>query len=117
MNTQLNVDEFSETLSEINSLYECFSRCCGVSSHLEVIKIESGSLLAKLIGDDNIISAIGNLLNKFIDWFYNKFTYEGKLARIADIKEALEGIFEFSQVLKENGLNVESIENDLQETT
>ncbi len=117
LGTQLTVDEFSEALAALNNLYNCFSRFSEGSTQLEIIKIESGSLLSKLLGDKNIIAAIGNLLNKFVEWFFRKYTYDGQLARASDTVKALGETFEFAQMLRESGLNIDSIESDLKETT
>ena len=117
LTAQLNVDEFSGTLAAINNIYECISRYSDTGIHLEIIKIESGSLFAKLFGDENIMSVMGNLLNRFIDWFFRKYTTEGKLARLSDTQNAVKETFAFTQLLKDNGYNVEDVEKDLAETT
>jgi len=101
----LTLEDFAAILSGIDTVYQQISRLINVSTKLEIIKIESGSLLSKILGDENVISAIGSLLNKFVDLIFKKFTHEGQIARQVDAMAAIRECAELNDLLSSNGID------------
>lgn len=63
--------EFTSLLVLINKIYEEIGNVIYIEGEkyqeLKIVKVESGSLLSKLVGDKNILETVGLLLNKIVD--------------------------------------------------
>lgn len=114
LDVEYDVGEFAEILQHLDVTYSTIARLIpNISiSRLQIIKIESGSLLSKIFGDDNIIEIIAYTFKKIVDWVYHNYTREGKIelnsklmqeiATDADIIERLESMGIDTKISKEN---------------
>ena len=119
LNIEYSFEEFIENLQLINKIYcEVGNIIYGRTSYVQakIVKIESGSLLSKILGDKNIIEAIGIFLNKSTSLIFNKFTYEGKIIRHSELrKELLEDTKTINE-LKVLGYDVEEAKKNNNES-
>lgn len=83
---------------------------------LKIVKIESGSLLSIILGDKNIIEAIGLLLNKTINLIFNKYTQEGKIYRQNELARTLKETVELGEELKKVEYDISSSEENIEKT-
>ncbi len=108
--------DFTSGINDIKEMYEVFGEKLGISTSvhsLKIVKIESGSLFAKICGDKSVIGCISYFLKKITDLMFNKFTYEGKIYRAKQLLELLEDDLEYIEKCKELGLdtNFAEVEN------
>ena len=111
-----NLRDFAQKLSALNNLYEelCFILDVTTSSNqLRVGKIESGSLWTRLFGDTRAVGLMLQFIESAVRYFHRNFTTEGKIAAIPKKIESLDSILQFSNRLKESGVNVTAINENL----
>jgi len=106
-NSNFKYKDFLNNLTSIGILYNELRLVFNVNDfELQIIKIESGSLLGKILGNDNIIESLAYLLKKCIDLIFNKFTLEGKLLRKKELMDFIEKSAEFPKKCEELGLKL-----------
>lgn len=107
LHTTFSFEEFSDILVYINDSYRRLNPISGESSSgLQIVKIESGSLLSKVLGDKNIIEALGLLLTKTIQFLFRKYTVEGQIGRASELRKELLSQAETVQTLQSFGIEV-----------
>lgn len=122
LHTNFTLEQFTENLTAINRIYQEIGSIIGHSSdgvgytQLQIVKIESGSLMAMLLGDKNIMDAVGLLLNKTVELVFRKFTVEGQLTRHSELMTALKENAEVNKQLTESGYDLSSAREDIQKT-
>ena len=112
------LDEFSEKLSIINDIYNEIGLIIYKNENfnkLQIKKIESGSLLSWIFGDENIVELILTLCNKSINLVFNKFTYEGKMIRHQEFKKELLEDVDITEKMKKLGYDVSEAEDNNKE--
>jgi hypothetical protein len=72
---------------------------------LRVIKVESGSLWAKLLGESKVIALMTDLIRSGVGFIYRNFTKEGKLTSIPMSVEEIESVLTLEQRMRESGLD------------
>lgn len=107
LNINYDVKDFYEILSNIDDAYSTIGMIISESTtSLKIKKIESGSLLADIIGNEIIIGATIYLLKRIIDIIYNKYSDFGKVDLIGkEIKTISESAETFKR-LEELGIKV-----------
>jgi len=106
-NYSTSYDFCINNLLSVRSVYNELKLIFNIEGYeLRVIKIESGSLLGKILGNENIIESLSYLLKKCIDLVFNKYTFEGQLVRKKELMEFLEKSAEFPEKCKELGLEL-----------
>lgn len=107
LNINYNVKDFYEILGNIDDAYSTMGMIIsgGISS-LKIKKIESGSLLADIIGNEIIIGATIYLLKKIIDIIYNKYSDSGKVDLIGKEIKTIADSAETFKKLEELGIKV-----------
>lgn len=81
---------------------------------LSIVKIESGSLLGKFLGEKNIVEAMGLLITKTINLVFAKFTKEGKIERNSKMRQQLSEDLDLRSRLKELGFDVSSADETIE---
>jgi hypothetical protein len=107
---------FVKKLSALQQLYEELSYVLNVSlaSHpLRIGKIESGSLFTLLFGDTRVVGLMASLLESSVRFFHRNYTIEGKYAAIPKKIESLEALLNFSNRLKDAGVDVSTLQDSL----
>ncbi len=81
LDIEFNVDEFSELLKNLDSSYStiCSLNSKVESSHLKIVKIESGSFLSGVLGNPAIIDFIALAFKKIIEKLYASYSTKGRL--------------------------------------
>lgn len=118
LDTEYSVEEFYKKLELLQSIYEAIGNYLYRNNgdtypKLEIVKIESGSLLSKVLGDENILQVIGILLKKTVDLVFSKYTKEGILVRNSDVMKAIKEDAEIAEYLKNRGYNVAEAEENI----
>ncbi|XDF35723.1 hypothetical protein RBH89_01390 [Paracidovorax avenae] len=111
-----SLDSFVEKLMALQALYAelCYLLNVSAASHpLRVAKIESGSLWTKLFGDTRVVGLMVSLTEGAVKYIHRNFTTEGKIAAIPKKVESLDAILNFSNRLKESGVDVTELQGSL----
>lgn len=111
-----DLQDFARKLAALSALYAeiCYVLEVSVASHpLRVGKIESGSLWTRLFGDARAIGLMLNLIESSVRYFHRNYTTEGKIATIPKKIESLDAILQFSNRLKESGVDVTALNDSL----
>lgn len=111
---QINPEYFTESIQAVRDSYEIMCQISNVSTtehKLKVVKIESGSLFIKVIGDALSLGVLEYLMKKIINLIFNKFTFEGQVLRSKQILDLIKEDTEVASKYKELGLNIEFGEN------
>lgn len=119
LDVQYDLEEFSNNLRLISEIYNEIGIIMYKDKSYKKVrieKIESGSLLSLILGDENIIESISLLLNKSVNLVFNKFTYEGKIMRHKEFRNELLEDIELSKKMKELGYDVKEAEKNNKES-
>lgn len=111
-----SVLDFANKLTALQSLYDELCSMLNVvtaSQPLRIGKIESGSLWARVFGDMKVIGLMITFLEEAARYVHRNYTKEGKIAGIPKKMEALNSILDFSNRLRENGVDVSALETRL----
>lgn len=107
LNINFSVKEFYEILGNIDEAYSTLEGIITENkSQLKINKIESGSLLADIFGNEIIIGIAIYLLKKIIDIVYNKFSESGKLDLTAKEFKTIVDSAETMKVLEDLGIKI-----------
>lgn len=118
LDAKYDVGEFAEILQRLEVSYSAIARIkTNVSiSRLQIIKIESGSLLSKIFGDDNIIETIAYLLKKIVDWVYRSYTKEGRIELNSKLMQEISTDTEIINKLETMGINTQDAKENISAT-
>ena len=118
LDVQFSFNDFTDKLVTLNKVYTSLGHMLYLEAEfqkLEIVKIESGSLLSAILGDKNILSAIGLFLTKAIETGFNKFSREGQLLRHSEFVSAISSDTEICKKFEEMGCNMEDAKANLAE--
>lgn len=107
--SELSLNQFALKLISIDVIYNELCSLLDISTSeypLVICKIESGSLWAKVFGNDRIIALMLDFLNASASYIYRNFTNEGKLSAIPRKVEIVNSVLDFTSKLEAEGLNV-----------
>jgi len=108
--------DFAERLLSLSAIYDELCYVLGISNAtnpLRVGSIEYGSLWTRLFGETRVIALMISLIESGIRFCHRNYTTEGKYASIPQRVESLEALLDFSNKLKESGVNVDEIQDGL----
>ncbi len=120
LESEMDYDSFVQKISAINIIYGELCALAGASynnASPKIIKIESGSLWAEILGYPKIISLLESILEGSIGYMYRTFTREGKLASIPRKVETIESILELRKKLKAVGIDTIDLDENLQKAS
>lgn len=112
----IDLKNFTQKLDNLGALYSelCYVLNISEAAHpLRIAKIESGSLLTRLLGDTKVVNLMLSLIEGSVKFFHRNFTDEGRIAAIPKKIESLDAILNFSNRLKENGVDVSALNDTL----
>jgi hypothetical protein len=113
------VIDLKNITQKLDSLGELYSELCYVLEiseadyPLRIAKIESGSLLTRLLGDTRAVALMLSLIEDSVKYFHRNYTVEGKIAAIPKKIESLNEILNFSNRLKDSGVDVSELNEKL----
>lgn len=118
LDAKYDVGEFAEILKHLDITYCTLARLTtNVSiSTLQIIKIESGSLLSKIFGDENIIETIAYMFKKIVDWVYHTYTKEGKIELNSKLMKEISNDADIIEKLEVMGINTKKAKENLSDT-
>ncbi|MFR8041926.1 MAG: hypothetical protein ACLU7E_07470 [Clostridium butyricum] len=115
-NSNMTLKDITLCIDIISSIYE---RCCNmfevsVSDYeLKPIKLESGSLLEKIIGNKTVFSFIEDLLGRAIGFIYRNYTNEGKIKGEINKIELLKEEINFLDICENHGIDTTKAKDTL----
>lgn len=136
----LGVDRYDETLGELTlfleadcpykvfveklqAIQEIYSELCLLGNiaeadfPLQMAKVESGSLFAKIFGEARLIKIFEETIKSAVSFFYRNYTLEGKVASIPRKTAAIEKILELHKKLEEAGIDTSESKEKLQKSS
>ncbi len=111
-----DLSDFAKKLEALQVIYVevCFLLEVSVASHpLRIAKIESGSLWTRLFGDTRAVGLMISLIERSVQYLHRNYTTEGKIASIPGKIQSMNSILDFSNKLKEKGVDVAPIQEKL----
>lgn len=115
----MQMKEISEYMLAINNIYERACTIFGISTSeykLIPIKLESGSWYENLLGKDNVVKFIEDLLDRAISFIYRNYTNEGKLTSGHKNKiEALKDEIGLLELCENHGIDVQVAKDVLEQ--
>lgn len=115
----MSMHQFAIKLISIDIIYSelCSLMNISTSEHpLLISKIESGSLWAKVLGNNKVIGLMVDFLNSSASFVYRNFTNEGRLSAIPRKLEAVNSVLDFTEKLEKAGVNVAEVKEHLQKS-
>lgn len=112
-----NVGEFGNILVLLDEAYNSLKTLFKNEEvmNLEIIKIESGSLMSKIFGNDNIIDLLSLIIKTAAKEMYQKFTLNGKIQKQQDIMNMISNSADVINKLEELGINTAKSKSDLKD--
>jgi len=120
LSSKMTLSEFILKLQSVEKIYNELCMLANVSTSdfpVEILKIESGSLWAKIFGESKVIVLMTNMLESGVSFVYRNYTDEGKLAAIPKKVESIESIIQLSAKLKEQGIAVDEIQDHIKKSS
>lgn len=106
----LEPEYFALNIHSISESYEIMCQILNVSRSeypIKVLKIESGSLLGKFLGNTVVIGFLSIIIKKIIELVFNHFTFEGKVLKHKEILDLLKEDADLLLKYKELGIDIE----------
>lgn len=120
LSSSMTLSEFIFKLQSIENIYDelCMLINVSKSEHpIQILKIESGSLWAKIFGESKVIGLMTSFIESGAGFVYRNYTAEGKLSAIPRKVEAVESILKLSEQLKNQGINTEKINEHIRKSS
>lgn len=120
LDSDLTLQTFSRKLSALDSLYSELSEILApeaLGSQALVLKVESGSLFADILGYPKVIDLMVSLIRDAIDFLYRSFTTEGKISALPRKVEALDSVLQLRSKLKDKGIDVDNMDDQIQKSS
>jgi hypothetical protein len=120
LSSALTLSEFIIKLQSIEKIYNELCMLSNVSTEdfpIEILKIESGSLWAKVFGDSKVISLMTSLIESGVSFVYRNYTVEGKISSIPKKVETIESILELKSKLEKQGVDVKELTEHLSKSS
>lgn len=117
LDVNFTVGEFGDTLSLIEDAYNEIKMLIKDKdvSNLQIIKIESGSLLTKLIGEPLVIALLVLIVKTIAKEMYQKFSVNGQIEKQSNIMKMISSSADIINKLDEMGINTGKSKSDLKD--
>lgn len=118
LDTEYSVGEFGEVLKNLDDVYSNIQRLIPnvKLSALKIVKIESGSLLSRILGDENVLEVIAIALRRIADYVHYTFTNQGKLELNAKIMQDISTDADIIKKLEDLGIDTKEAKQNISET-
>ena len=117
---QLTLQAFIGKLAALESVYAELCMLFKVSEEtfpLRISKIESGSLLAKVIGESRVIGLMIELIKKAADWTYRNYTKEGRLTLMDRQVAAVEQLLGLKHQMENAGIDTKELQAHIEKSS
>lgn len=84
---------------------------------LRISKIESGSLLAKVIGESRVIGLMVELIKNAADWTYRNYTKEGRLTLVDRQIAAVEQLLGLKNKMENAGIDTTELRAHIEKSS
>jgi hypothetical protein len=114
------VSIYADKLEALVIIYEELCRLLNVSlaEHpLRVIKVESGSLWAKLFGESKVVTLMTDLIRAGVYYLHRSYTSEGKISTVPKNIEVVESLLNLERRMQELGYDTTDMREDIQKTS
>lgn len=111
--SSMNMFEFIEKIKSIQTIYLELCNLMDISPKeypIEIIKIESGSLLVKIFGHNKIMELLSKFIESAAKYFYHKYTNQGK--RDSNI-ENVQNVLALRDNLQKSGIDVSKMDEQI----
>lgn len=117
LDVEFSLGEFGFTLTSLEESYNSIKRLFKDDDveKLQIIKIESGSLLTLLLGDKNIIDLLTTIIRTIAREMYQKFTINGQLEKQKNIMDLISSSADIIEKLDNMGINTGKSKSDLKD--
>lgn len=117
LDSQFNLGEFGNILVLLNDSYNALKTLSESEEYknLEIIKIESGSLLSKIFGDENVIELLSLIIHKVAKEMYQKFTQNGQIQKQKEIMDMISSSADVIEKIENLGVNTGKSKSDLKD--
>ena len=118
LSSSMTLSEFIFKLQSIEKIYDELCMLINVSKAehpIQILKIEYGSLWAKIFGESKAIGLMTSFIESGAGFVYRNYTEEGKLSAIPRKVEAVESILKLSEQLKDQGIDIEEINEHIRD--
>jgi hypothetical protein len=112
----VEVTDFIAKLTAIQSIYSELCQLLDISetdSPLEIGKIESGSLWAKVLGSSVALTLVTQFIQSSAGYLYHNYTVEGQISSVPGKVESLDKVVDLRQKLKAAGIKTKDIDEQL----
>lgn len=118
LDVRYDVGQFAEILQHLDVAYSTFARLVlDINiTQLQIVKIESGSLLSLILGNENIIEVMGYTLKKIVDWVYHTYTKEGKIDLNSKLMQEISTNADIIEKLNQMGVKTDKSKENLSDT-
>ena len=119
LGVEYSYKDFIKLLNAVNIIYDELRLAMyddAQADDLSIIKVESGSAGIILRGADRIIKVLVKYLDKTLDLLFSKFTKEGQILRLADVRTELRKDAELFDFLKDKGLDTPQAKENIERT-
>lgn len=118
LDIEYSVAEFGEILKKLDAVY---SSVQGIIpnvklSALKIVKIESGSLLSLILGDENVLEVIAIALRRLVDYVHYTFTKQGKIELNSKIMQEISTDADIIKKLEDLGIDTEVAKQNISQT-
>lgn len=116
MPAYLTFEEFIARLHSINVIYEELCQIFGISTTdhpLKIIKVESGSLWAKVFGQSKVVALMDDFLRGGANFIHRNYTNDGKIKGIPTSVKAMDELFAFREKLQAGGVDVSELDGQI----
>lgn len=114
----LTVKDINNHISIMSDIYERACTMFNVSTidyPLIPIKIETGSLLNKMLGHEKVLKFLEDVFNKSIGFIYRNYTREGKLSESPKKIEALKEHIKLIELCEEHGIDMTQAKDTIEQ--
>ena len=105
-------------MTNIDNAYSSISSIFGTKAlykSLKIVKIESGSLLSMILGDQNILEVIALMLRRLSDYLHQTYTRGGKLELNSNIMKEISNDVELIDKLEKTGIKVTKAKQNVED--
>jgi len=116
LSSSMTVSEFRIKLEAMEKIYSELLELTDLSLidyPLKIVKIESGSLFAKVMGNKRVIGLMVNFISSSITYLYRNYTNEGQLRELPRKYKAIEEAINFKECMEKAGYNTEGLDEQI----
>lgn len=116
LSAKYSYSEFNAKLFTLENIYEELCGLCNVNINdepLQIVRIESGSLLANIRGNAVVVHLMIELISSAFNYTYNRFSETGKVEQLSKKVELLDKMIDMSAKLKESGVDTTGMDDNL----